>query len=379
MARRRQQEVTSGGYQAVRVRVADLLLDPENPRLVGMNLTSSDQTEILRILWREMAVDEVALSIAANGYFPHEHLFAEKQNGRFIVIEGNRRLAAVKLLLNKDLRRKTGATDLPDIDEARAREISSLSVVECTRRDLWQYTGFKHVNGPQTWESYSKAQYIATVHNKFDVPLDEIAYTIGDQHATVQRLYRALMVLDQAETAGVFRRDDRYKRHFSFSHLYTGLDYPGIQMFIGVAGRRGEKPKPVPRGKLANLAHLLVWLYGSKSKDTAPVVRSQNPDLRILDEVLRSENGVAALQRGLPLKVSLDVSRGDERLFREALVSAKQSLQQARGTLLTGYNGETDLYEVAGDIRTIAERTRGEMEEMRAKHQADRSEKRPKR
>lgn len=101
----------------------DLLdLDSENPRLVELGVEPGmPQHEILAILWREMAVDEVALSIAANGFFPHEFLFAEKKGSRYSVIEGNRRLAAVKLLRSSELRRQLKATDLPEISPSLTR------------------------------------------------------------------------------------------------------------------------------------------------------------------------------------------------------------------------------------------------------------------
>ncbi len=45
------------------------------------------------------------MSIAYSGYFDYEPVFVEKaKDGEFIVIEGNRRLAAVKLLLDAGLR-----------------------------------------------------------------------------------------------------------------------------------------------------------------------------------------------------------------------------------------------------------------------------------
>lgn len=297
--------------------VSSLLLDTKNPRLSGKDDDLSQET-LLRVLWREMAVDEIAYSIAENGFFPHEYLFAEKKGkSEFVVIEGNRRLAAVKLLLHDTLRRTVGATDLPKISAKRRGELAALPVIECRRQDIWQYVGFKHVNGPQAWESFSKAEYIAWVHNELRVPLDKVAKHIGDQHSTVNRLYRALMALRQAESGGAFSRDDRWKRHFSFSHLYTGLDYPGTQKFLGIS--KGDKSfqtsKPVPKSKTNNLVEFCEWLFGSKSKNKQPVVKSQNPDLRILDEVLTSKNGLAALRQGMPLEVSRKLGRGDEKLL----------------------------------------------------------------
>ena len=47
---------------------------------------------------------------------------------------------------------------------------------------------------------------------------------IGDGHHTVQRLYRGLMVIEQAEREKVYDREDRFRQRFAFSHIYTGLD-----------------------------------------------------------------------------------------------------------------------------------------------------------
>jgi hypothetical protein len=174
------------------------------------------------------------------------------------------------------------------------------------------------------------------------------------------------MVLNQAERAG-FEKEDRFKRHFSFSHLYTGLDYPGIRKFIGLTEARDFNREPVPRSKLAPLTELCVWMYGSESRNARPVVQSQNPDLRRLDEVLQSADGTAALRQGLPLSVSLDVSRGDARLLREALIGAKANLQDARGKLLSGYQGEADLFRTAEEIVDLGDSIVAEMEGIRNK------------
>ena len=335
------------------IRVDDLLLDSKNPRLSDLGLGASpSQADVLQALWSKMAVDEVALSIAENGFYRHEPLYAAKEQGKTFVVEGNRRLAAVKLLRDPALRQRVRATSLPTISAAAKKTLETLPVIVCKRDEIWAFLGFKHINGPQAWESYPKAHYIAWVHNEVGVSLEEISRRIGDKHSTVARLYDALMVLEEAEEKGVFDREDRYREHFSFSHLTTGLGYLGIQGFLGLpkGDRTIGKRRPVPTERISQLGEFLVWLYGSKSDDAPPVIQSQNPDLRRLDEVLKSKAAVAALRKGLPLSVSLEISKGDERVFRESLVSAKQSLQKARGTVLTGYSGNADLRDTAEDI-----------------------------
>jgi hypothetical protein len=346
------------------IAVDDLNLDPENPRLTDFGLTkNATQPEILKTLWNKMAVDEVALSIAENGFYEHEPIYAAREKGKLFVIEGNRRLAATKLLRDVKLRLEIKAS-LPSITSAARKKLEYLPVIVCKRSEVWAYLGFKHINGPQAWESYPKASYVAWVHNQLNVPLEEIALRIGDKHSTVARLYDALMVLEQAESEGVFKREDRYKSHFSFSHLTTGLGYLGIQAFLGLP--KGDKTvgrkRPIPKSHVPQLGQFLLWLYGSKPEDIQPIVQSQNPDLRRLDAVLRSKAATAALMKGLALTVSLDISKGDERVFRESLVEAKQNLQKARGTVLSGYGGNLDLLETANDIVKLAEALRDEMD-----------------
>jgi hypothetical protein len=351
-------------WEAKDIATDDLLLDPDNPRLTDYGLSSNPtQQEIAGVLWNKMAVDEVALSIAENGFYQHEPLYATKDKGKFIVVEGNRRLAAVKLLRDSNLRQQLKVTSLPSLTAAEIEKLDHLPVIVCKRKDIWAYLGFKHINGPQAWESYPKAHYIAWVHNKLNVPLEEIARRIGDKHSTVARLYDALMVLDQGEAEGVFDRDDRYKSHFSFSHLTTGLGYLGIQSFLGLP--RGDKTvgkrRPIPKSHLPQLGEFLTWLYGSKSEEIPAIIQSQNPDLRRLDLVLKNRAATVALRKGLPLSVSLEISKGDERVFREALVEAKQNLQKARGTVLTGYDGNEDLLQTADEIVDLAQTLRKDM------------------
>jgi hypothetical protein len=345
----------NSGYK--RIELDKLRLDATNPRLAELGIPSTaTQFELLKALWDEMAVEEVAMSIAYSGYFEHEPLFVENVgDGTYIVIEGNRRLAAVMLLVDATLRQRVKATKLPMIDSARKEELKALPVIVTTREASWRYLGFKHVNGPATWGSYAKAQYIALVHNNYGIELNDIADQIGDNNSTVLRMYRGLMIVEQAEKAKVFSRADIKKNKFSFNYIYTGMDYPGIIGYLGLRTKGVTPEKPVPVSKIKNLGNLMLWLYGRDSSDTPSLIRSQNPDLKTLDTVLLTESGIKALKDGLPLSVAHDISQGDERLFRQALQQAKQSLQKALGTLTTGFKStDADMLGIAGDIQSLA-------------------------
>ena len=339
--------------------VAELVFDVKNPRLVEYDLAGSpSEAEIIEVLWRAMDVREVMLSIAASGFFQHEPLFVSEEGGKKIVIEGNRRLAAVKVLLDPTL---IEASDIPAIDEAAKEALRRLPVILSTREAAWQYIGFKHVNGPAKWTSYAKSQYIANVHRQFGVDLEDIAKQIGDTHKTVQRLFRGMMVIEQAERWGIFDREDRSRPHFSFSHLYTGLDYPGISEFIGLGSEANEDLEPVPFDRKPELEEICLWLYGSKKRGIPPVIQSQNPDLRNLNAVVANREAVAALRAGVELSRAFEISRPSTTVFDESVHAAKRALEKAHSLLSTGYDGSQQLLDVAENVADLADDLHAEM------------------
>ncbi|HEY2713047.1 MAG TPA: hypothetical protein VGI60_11075 [Chthoniobacterales bacterium] len=281
-------------------------------------------------------------------------LIVTEENGKLVVIEGNRGLAAAKILRSPGLRTKLRATDLPTLSEKKLEALRELPVVRVAKReDAWPYIGFKHVNGPQKWRSYPKAQYIAYVKKATGASLPKIATQIGDQHGTVQELYRALMVIEQAEATGVYRRE-YVKGRFAFSHLTTALQYPNFSRFLKVKDASEESDKPVPPSKVDDLGELCRWLWGDKRDDTDRVVASQNPNLRQLEQVLGNPSALSTLRRGHGLAVAYDESKGEETVFADALQDARTALVKAQGRVSSGYSGDPKLLEVAKIVKEMA-------------------------
>jgi hypothetical protein len=98
-----------------RASVASLYLDPKNPRL-GRETLAQAPREIIQYLFEHDKALEVAESIATRGFFPNEPLLAVNEGNRLIVVEGNRRLAALKALREPGL-----------LEGARQRQVEKLS------------------------------------------------------------------------------------------------------------------------------------------------------------------------------------------------------------------------------------------------------------
>ena len=346
------------------VPVDNLLFDFDNPRLTVEGDIKTDK-DMVRILWQNMAIDEIVDSISANGFFREEPLIAipketgktDPQKDKFIVVEGNRRLAAVRLLLDKDLQREVGAKDIPAVDHKLREDLQRLPVgVYGERRQVWAYLGFRHINGPKPWDALGKAQFVARVYEDQGVDLTQIAKQIGDRNVTVKRLYRGFTLLRQAETQAKFDREDAKANRFFFSHLYTAADQDEFQNFLGIDAEGSLKKDPVHKKKLRELGELMLWIYGSRAKNKEPLVQTQYPDLNTLREVLRAPEGLSALRAGYRLDHAHDISIGDSRRFREAMIRAREHLVQANGTVINGYDGESDLSLLSADIVRLADR-----------------------
>lgn len=336
-----------GTSEKVPVELLDF--DTNNPRFTPDKMPASpSDDDVVVQLARSADLAELVQSISTSGYINIEPLIVIERGGRFAVLEGNRRLAAVKVLRNEELARQAKLT-LPGIDPDKRATLDKLLCYRvATEADARDLIGFKHINGPQGWDAFAKARFAARwldeEHSKPNgMSLLDIAGRMGDQHMTIHRMVTAKFVLDQAERDGVYSIEDRKKRSFSFSHLYTGLAYDEFTSYLGMdRPDRSADPSrdPVPKSHYDELRNLLFWLYGSRDRDIAPVVKSQNPDLNRLREVLGSKVGTKVLEERGSLDEAVVAATPLSLRFEEHLIAANAELQHAMAAL-EGFDPES--------------------------------------
>ena len=365
------------------MRVERLRLDRRNPRLIGGDGNASDKAIIAR-LYAAAELDELLQSITANGYMDIEPLIVMEdpnaESSKLIVLEGNRRLAALRLLREPELATKiknsehVGISIPPATDSVRATfdEVSVYPVAD--RESARSFIGFKHINGPAKWDAYAKARFAAEWY-KGERPkggLTDIARAIGDKHDTIKRMVSAIYVLDQAKTQGLFDIEDRYTKKLNFSHLYTALSRSQYMEYLGLGtgwSRHDPEPNQVPSEKLEELRKVLVWIYGSKKDGVRPVVQSQNPDIKRLGEVLAHAEGRHLLEETGKLDTAHASTEPVGRRFTALLIRARDNLRDAAGSLRTYDGRDQSLLDIAEDVKETAETVYGRM--LKKRREAD--------
>lgn len=354
-----------------KVNVDWLKLDRDNPRLVGVSARTTEDGVIAQ-LYRGEDLGELLQSIAANGYLDIEPLIVllDPTDQKLTVLEGNRRLAAIRLFREPALVDVIARNDrlrivVPNIESTVLATLNEVSVYRVPDRDAARsFLGFKHINGAEKWDSYAKAKFAAEWYKSGNVSLVKISEKIGDRHDTIKRMVTAIYVLEQAERESVFSLADRNITKFNFSHLYTALSRTTYMTYLGLEtawARYDPQPNPVPADKLNRLREVLVWIYGSKEDSKEPVVQSQNPDIKYLGEALASAEGLHILRAGGTLAEAHASTRPANETFFAALLQARSILREATNNL-RGYDGrDQSLLNIAEDVFEAAQTIRDRM------------------
>lgn len=252
-----------------------LCLDPKNPRLGHHNVNVDLSQEDILNLMRDWVLDELAISYLESGFWAHEALLVieEELEGqtRFVVVEGNRRLAALKYLFSA-FRNE----DVPQKWKSIAKDVKVPSnlfnqipyILVNSRKEIEAFLGFRHVTGIKEWNAEQKAQYIAHLIDDCGMTFQQVMRKIGSKTPTVRHSYISYRILLQMkDKLDSFSPDDVRRR---FSVMYLALRTQGVQQYLDISVDADVK-NPVPKTHLDALAKFAIWLFGSKQEDKDPL------------------------------------------------------------------------------------------------------------
>lgn len=327
-----------------------LILDPLNPRLPEAVARTPQQ--MLDYIARTTAIEDLMNAIAENDFFQGEPLIVmperDKKNietGKYIVIEGNRRLTALKLIQDPTQCTKP-TTKMLDISRTAEFKPNNIPVIiEQDRMSVLPYLGFRHITGVKQWEPLAKARYMEQIFNLAPDNLSpnekyiEVARTIGSRKDHIKRNLDALAVFKMIDEHGYFDIADLDEESIKFAVLSTALADDRIGSFVGVSKTISGIPvqsDPIVNSGSLNYDHvkeLTFWLYEKDSKGRTKVGESRN--IKDLAAVIANDSALTHFRNGASLKLAYELTGKTSEDFFELMLNAENSLREAAGIVAT--------------------------------------------
>lgn len=169
-------------------------------------------------------------SILRNGFIPVERLVVTPfagQSGLFQVIEGNRRLAALRWIAEDD----QAGVNIPDGVKADLKAVPVI-IVEGDGTGLFQRAlmGVRHVSGIDQWGGYQRAKLVFELKDQFKLDSGDVADRLGMSAQEVNRRYRAFRALQQMqdnEEFGGFSKPEMYPL------FHEAVSLPSVKEWLG--------------------------------------------------------------------------------------------------------------------------------------------------
>jgi len=200
-------------YVSEHVSLDQLLLDPNNYRFFDMEQYTKVQpnrihessvqkkTEALVKLDGKEELRALKESIEANGYVPVETLVVKSykfKKASFIVVEGNRRVAAMRWLKSD---RAGGSSVSKDL----IKQFNTLPAIilkgdeDATKNIQHVLMGLRHVSGIKQWGGYQRAKLVVEMVDDLGLSFSDAAKRISMSPNEAARRYRAFKALAQMQ------------------------------------------------------------------------------------------------------------------------------------------------------------------------------------
>jgi hypothetical protein len=219
-------------FEGKEVDLDGLLLDPNNYRFLDSkdykpkpkNRYASEkvQTATLRLLIQDKRYQlaELKKSILTNGYVPMERIIVvpyEQKPGKYLVVEGNRRVAALKSLV-EDANEEVIELSAPELESFSKKIPCAVLLAESKDRSRAEriIMGIRHIAGPREWGAYQQAQLVKELHDQEGQDFAAIGEHLGISRVEVGRRYRAMTALKAMESDELYgeKAEPEYYRLF---------------------------------------------------------------------------------------------------------------------------------------------------------------------
>lgn len=324
------------------IKIENLEFDKQNPRL-PTSVQHSHENDIIRYLVKNTGLEDLMTSIGENGFFPGEAIVVVKavQTDKYIVLEGNRRLAALRLLQDPSIAAGTGRI-VRAAQQARCKPDVVPAYIVGARSDAMQYLGFRHITGIQRWDPLAKARYLKQLFDeKIGEPQEKylaVAREIGSRSNAVRRNLDALAAYNVVEQEDFFGIDDLSEDNFQFGVFYTAIGNGDVANFIGVK-QDGQDMHPVQCQDVLNKDHLkelTEWMFKEETQGRSRGKTTRLGDSRNIADlgtVLSHDQGLHQLRQGSSLANALKATVDTRAEFIRHMTLATDELKESNANL----------------------------------------------
>lgn len=327
-----------------------LLLDEENPRLPE-DLVPRTQEKMIAYIASKGAIEDLMSSIGKNGFFVGEALVAYRNSNdrpnQLRIIEGNRRLTAVKLILRPSLYpNRPSIKELADSAKNKERLAQLPVVVFPSREEVLPYLGSRHIVGVRPWEPLAKARYMRQLFRSLHQPgrppkegYRAVAEQIGSYKRTdyIKSNLDGLAVYEVMDAKNFFDIKGLSEESIDFGTLYTAVGYDQVAEYIGAAKYNArtksyDRLDPINSPsvlKADKVKRLTEWLY--KENEDGETVVGESRRLPMLAKVLANPDARKELESGASLDIAYGHTSGVNDDLMEHIQSARKYLRAANG------------------------------------------------
>ena len=314
----------------INISVEDLKLDLFNPRL-PKSKQGKDENVVIEYLLLEAATTELMESIGENGFFAGEMLLVVQagDDEKYIVVEGNRRLAAVKLLSDPSLAKVKKFATKDISDQAKHKPTKLPCLVFDSREEITQYIGFVHITGNKAWRMLAKARYLHDLRKSekyrnlsLNEACDVLANIVGTSSPYVRRMLVGYSLYEIVEDEGFYLIDGLSDSTFFLNYFTDGIQKENIRKYINI-----DLGSETPLADLNkdHLRDLVSWWF----QVNEGVTRVIGDSMRLLNEVLGDEVALAEFKRGISIEAAYELTSDIDIQFEDKIRQAIKAMEQA--------------------------------------------------
>lgn len=282
-----------------KVPISKVYLDPNNFRLHGHHKYKHVEADNYKNLMvqkrtRDMILDgerregvkDLLHSFKSNGILKIDNILVRLlPDDNYLVVEGNRRVATLKELLN---------------DHEKGYDVGNLDVDFLTNKkiDIVEYDmgsdesesylmlmGLRHVTKVKDWGDFEQSELVHDLNTKFNLPFSEISDRLGIGIAQVKRRVNTFVAMQ------LYKKNAQYGDQFSSKMapiFYELMGAPDIRNWL----EWSEDEKLFSNKK--NLERFFDWI--SKTDDEEDPVIKNRDDIRTLKKIITDTEALTVME-----------------------------------------------------------------------------------